>query len=165
MPSRRTVEWCLANIVARQTFSAIYTFLCRRSHKSWSVTWPWTTTMMNQPTNATQAKDRLYAQLAARVSNLSRAISQTADLCEHLQVDLHAMRMFAGLNAATWGLIWRVARCYWSSQRNRFMTVATQLNPDGDEHSVDEEQVAQSWVASILQLSRDADCIYSPQNK
>jgi hypothetical protein len=60
--------------------------------------------MMNnvsQPTNATQAKDRLYAQLATRFTRLSRAISQTADLCEHLQIDLHAMRMFAGLHAST----------------------------------------------------------------
>jgi hypothetical protein len=61
-----------------------------------------TTTMHNgiAPTNATQAKDRLYAQLANSLGRMSRAISQTADLCEQLQVDLHAMRTFAGLDAA-----------------------------------------------------------------
>jgi hypothetical protein len=52
------------------------------------------------PTNATQAKDRLYAQLASSLGRMSRAIAQTADLCEQLQVDLHAMRTFAGLDAA-----------------------------------------------------------------
>jgi hypothetical protein len=52
------------------------------------------------PTNATQAKERLYAQLAASLGRMSRAISQTADLCEQMQMDLHAMRVFAGLDAA-----------------------------------------------------------------
>jgi len=52
------------------------------------------------PTNATQAKERLYAQLAGSLGRMSRAVSQTADLCEQLQVDLHAMRIFAGLDAA-----------------------------------------------------------------
>jgi hypothetical protein len=52
------------------------------------------------PTNATQAKERLYSQLAGSLGRMSRAIGQTADLCEHLQVDLHAMRVFAGLDAA-----------------------------------------------------------------
>ena len=52
------------------------------------------------PTNATQAKERLYFQLAGSLGRMSRAIGQTADLCEHLQVDLHAMRVFAGLDAA-----------------------------------------------------------------
>lgn len=55
---------------------------------------------MNVPTNATQAKERMYSQLAASLGRMSRAISQTADLCEQLQVDLHAMRVFAGLDAA-----------------------------------------------------------------
>ncbi|KAF8227506.1 hypothetical protein L208DRAFT_1405245 [Tricholoma matsutake] len=64
------------------------------------------------PTNATQAKDRLYTQLASSLGRLSRAMSQTADLCEQLQVDLHAMRTFAGLDAA------------------KFMTVAAQLNTE-----------------------------------
>ncbi|EDR05643.1 uncharacterized protein LACBIDRAFT_302773 [Laccaria bicolor S238N-H82] len=67
------------------------------------------------PTNATQAKERLYSQLAGSLGRMSRAIGQTADLCEHLQVDLHAMRVFAGLDAA------------------KFMTVAAQLNSEEDE--------------------------------
>ncbi|KAF7377785.1 hypothetical protein MSAN_00201800 [Mycena sanguinolenta] len=54
----------------------------------------------NAPTNATQAKERLYAQLAASLSRMSRATSQTADLCQQLETDLHAMRTFAGLDAA-----------------------------------------------------------------
>lgn len=52
------------------------------------------------PTNATQTKERLYAQLAMSLGRTSRAISQTADLCEQLQKDLHAMKVFAGLDAA-----------------------------------------------------------------
>jgi hypothetical protein len=52
------------------------------------------------PTNATQAKERLYTQLAGSLGKMSRAIGRTADLCEQLQVDLHAMRIFAGLDAA-----------------------------------------------------------------
>lgn len=67
------------------------------------------------PTNATQAKERLYSQLAGSLGRMSRAIGQTADLCEHLQVDLHAMRVFAGLDAA------------------KFMTAAAQLNSEEDE--------------------------------
>ncbi|KAF5336175.1 hypothetical protein D9611_006182 [Ephemerocybe angulata] len=67
------------------------------------------------PTNATQAKERLYSQLAASLGRMSRAIRQTADLCEHMQTDLHAMRVFAGLDAA------------------KFMTVAAELNPDEEE--------------------------------
>ena len=50
--------------------------------------------------NATQAKERLYTQLAGSLGRMSRAIGRTADLCEQLQVDLHAMRIFAGLDAA-----------------------------------------------------------------
>jgi len=67
---------------------------------------------MALPTNATQAKDRLYAQLAHSLGRMTRAVSRTADLCEQLQVDLQAMRTFAALDAA------------------KFMTVAAQLNPD-----------------------------------
>lgn len=52
------------------------------------------------PTNATQAKDRLYTQLSSSIGRMTRAVSQTADLCEQLQVDLQAMRTFAGLDAA-----------------------------------------------------------------
>lgn len=59
---------------------------------------------VSQPTNATQAKDRLYAQLAISLGRMSRAIGQTADLCEELQVDLQAMRTFAGLDAAKYAL-------------------------------------------------------------
>lgn len=54
----------------------------------------------NAPTNATQAKDRLYAQLAGSLGRMSRAVGHTADLYEQLQVDLHAMRTFAALDAA-----------------------------------------------------------------
>lgn len=54
----------------------------------------------SQPTNATQAKDRLYAQLATSLKNMSRAVGQTADLFEQLQVDLDAMRGLAGIHAA-----------------------------------------------------------------
>lgn len=57
------------------------------------------------PTSATLAKDRLYAQLASSLGRMNRAIGQTADLCEQLQVDLHAMRTFAGLDAAKYGII------------------------------------------------------------
>lgn len=53
--------------------------------------------------NATQAKDRLYGQLAANLKNMSRAIGQTADLFEQLQADLDAMRVLAGTHAAQWG--------------------------------------------------------------
>ncbi|RDB20901.1 hypothetical protein Hypma_012002 [Hypsizygus marmoreus] len=74
------------------------------------------------PTNATQAKDRLYAQLAGSLGRMSRAIGQTADLCEQLQIDLHAMRTFAGLDAA------------------KFMTVAVQLNPEEADESVAEAE-------------------------
>jgi hypothetical protein len=55
---------------------------------------------MNVPTNATQAKERLYSQLAGSLGRMSRALSQTADLCEQMQYDLHAMKVFAGLDAA-----------------------------------------------------------------
>jgi hypothetical protein len=50
--------------------------------------------------NATQAKDRLYGQLAASLKNMSRAVGQTADLFEQLQTDLDAMRVLAGTHAA-----------------------------------------------------------------
>ncbi|KIL65539.1 hypothetical protein M378DRAFT_38863, partial [Amanita muscaria Koide BX008] len=66
---------------------------------------------MALPTNATQAKDRLYTQLAQSLGRMTRAFSRTADLCEQFQVDLQAMRTFAALDAA------------------KFMTVASQLNP------------------------------------
>ncbi|KAF9470653.1 hypothetical protein BDN70DRAFT_821068 [Pholiota conissans] len=73
------------------------------------------------PTNATQTKERLYAQLAMSLGRTSRAISQTADLCEQLQVELNAMRIFSGLDAA------------------KFMTIAAQLNPAGEVDEAVEE--------------------------
>ncbi|KAF9522694.1 hypothetical protein CPB83DRAFT_864084 [Crepidotus variabilis] len=76
------------------------------------------------PTNATQTKERLYTQLAGSLGRMSRAISQTADLCEQLQVDLHAMRIFAGLDAA------------------KFMTIAGELNKETEGN--EEEQVGAS---------------------
>jgi hypothetical protein len=54
----------------------------------------------SQPTSATQAKDRLYAQLATSLKNTSRTIGHTADLFEQLQLDLDAMRTLAGIHAA-----------------------------------------------------------------
>jgi hypothetical protein len=59
----------------------------------------------NAPTNATQTKERLYAQLALSLGRMSRAVSQTADLCEQLQVDLHAMRILGGLDAAKYVIL------------------------------------------------------------
>jgi hypothetical protein len=50
--------------------------------------------------SATETKERLYAQLAGSLGRMTRAMSQTADLCEQLQFDLHAMKVFAGLDAA-----------------------------------------------------------------
>ncbi|KAF8920760.1 hypothetical protein CPB85DRAFT_1428808 [Mucidula mucida] len=66
------------------------------------------------PTSATAAKDRLYGQLSASLGRLNRSITRTADLLEDLQNDLHAMSMFAGLDAA------------------KFMAIASVLNPDED---------------------------------
>ncbi|KAJ7074894.1 hypothetical protein B0H15DRAFT_792599 [Mycena belliarum] len=76
----------------------------------------------NAPTNATQAKDRLYTQLSGSLSRMARAIAHTADLCEQMETDLHAMRTFAGLDAA------------------KFMTVATNLHPEDDEVSDEESR-------------------------
>jgi hypothetical protein len=42
----------------------------------------------------------LYDQLAGSLNRLSRSISTTADLAELLQADLHAIRIFATLDAA-----------------------------------------------------------------
>ncbi|KAJ7061028.1 hypothetical protein C8F01DRAFT_947368, partial [Mycena amicta] len=61
-------------------------------------------------TNATQKKERRYAELATALSRMSRAIAQTADLCEQVHMDLQAMRDFAGIDAS------------------KFMTVAAQIN-------------------------------------
>lgn len=67
------------------------------------------------PTNATQAKDKLYGQLATSFKNMSRAVGRTADLFEQLQADLDAMRVLAGTHAA------------------QFMTVAAELIPESAE--------------------------------
>ncbi|TRM65185.1 hypothetical protein BD626DRAFT_567122 [Schizophyllum amplum] len=52
------------------------------------------------PTNATAAKERLYSQLASSLARTTRNVQRTADLCELLQMDLHALRVFAALDAA-----------------------------------------------------------------
>ncbi|KAF7432953.1 hypothetical protein PC9H_004897 [Pleurotus ostreatus] len=76
---------------------------------------------MSPPTNATQAKERLYGQLAASLARMSRAITQTTDLCEQLHADLNAMRTFAGLDAA------------------KFMAVSAILNPEEEEEEISAE--------------------------
>ncbi|KAJ3838157.1 hypothetical protein F5878DRAFT_182431 [Lentinula raphanica] len=53
-------------------------------------------------TGAIQAKERLYTQLAGSFGRMNRALVQTSNLCELLQMDLHAMRTFVGLDAAMW---------------------------------------------------------------
>ncbi|KAI0791644.1 hypothetical protein BC629DRAFT_1245824, partial [Irpex lacteus] len=63
-------------------------------------------------TSATQAKDRNYLQLSNSLARLSRAVGQTADLCELLKVDLNAMKVLSASHAA------------------KFMTVAAELNPE-----------------------------------
>jgi len=72
------------------------------------------------PTSATQAKERLYSQLAGSLGRMSRAISRMADLNEQLQVDLQAMQTLSGLDAA------------------KFMTVASLLVPQEDEDNANE---------------------------
>jgi len=116
------------------------------------------------PTNATQAKDRLYSQLASSFGRMNRALSQTAGLCESLQVDLEAMRIFAGFDAARWDFcigFHSFSAFYSVSSRDarlinasalhfvldttltcvlyRFMAVAASLNPE-DEELEQEEQ-------------------------
>ncbi|KAJ3480402.1 hypothetical protein NLI96_g8376 [Meripilus lineatus] len=71
--------------------------------------------------NATQSKDRRYLELAQSLQRLSRAMGQTADLCEHLKVNLDAMKSLAANHAA------------------QFMTVAADLNPEPDEVEQKEE--------------------------
>ena len=67
--------------------------------KPWELLPPLQPTTMSR-SGATQAKDRLYGQLASSLKNMSRAIGQTADLMEQLQNDLDAMRVLAGTHAA-----------------------------------------------------------------
>ncbi|KAJ7650680.1 hypothetical protein FB45DRAFT_23423 [Roridomyces roridus] len=79
---------------------------------------------MNAPTNATQAKERLYSQLSVSLTRMHGAIRRTADLCEQLQEDLNAMRTFAGLDAT------------------KLMTVATNVTTEiEDEHNQRRESV------------------------
>ncbi|KAF5355316.1 hypothetical protein D9758_006012 [Tetrapyrgos nigripes] len=70
-------------------------------------------------TSATQAKDRLYAQLASSFGRMNRSLNRTSQLCEQLQVDLHSMRIFAGYDAA------------------KFMAVANSFN---EQESEEEEE-------------------------
>ena len=80
-------------------------------------------------TNATQAKDRLYGQLAASIRNMSRAVGQTADLFEQLQTDLDAMRVLAGTHAAQYDI--PRSRCAPQLTVHRsFMTAAAELNAE-----------------------------------
>ncbi|KAF7316145.1 hypothetical protein MIND_00132700 [Mycena indigotica] len=51
-------------------------------------------------TSATQKKERKYAELASALQRMSKTMAQTADLCQEVQLDLHAMRDFAGIDAA-----------------------------------------------------------------
>ncbi|KAI0343174.1 hypothetical protein BDW22DRAFT_1428597 [Trametopsis cervina] len=73
------------------------------------------------PTNATQAKDRNYMQLGHSLARLSRAVGQTADLCDVLKLDLNAMKVLAASHAA------------------QFMTVQAQLvaEPEATEENED----------------------------
>lgn len=59
-----------------------------------------TSTMQAHPTSATQAKDRNYMQLGNSLARLSRAVGQTADLCELLKVNLDAMKVLSATHAA-----------------------------------------------------------------
>ncbi|KAF5337445.1 hypothetical protein D9757_010334 [Collybiopsis confluens] len=76
--------------------------------------------------SATHAKERLYTQLAGSFGRMNRALVQTSNLCELLQMDLLAMRNFVGRDAAM------------------LMTVAASLNDipeDSFESSPKKEQV------------------------
>lgn len=90
------------------------------------------------PTSATQAKERLYAQLAGSMGRMTRAMGRTADLCEQMQVDLYAMKTFASLEASKWVFIHLfilLRTCLVSSvliSFGRFMTVVEQLNAEVD---------------------------------
>lgn len=71
-----------------------------RISRSYHYEHPTTLTMQSQPTNATQAKDRNYMQLGHSLARMSRAIAQTADLCELMKVNLDAMRVLSASHAA-----------------------------------------------------------------
>jgi len=97
--------------------------------------------MSSLSTSAVHTKEKLYSQLAASLGRMSRAINQTADLCEMLQVDLHAMRTFAVLDAAKYAnYSLGVYRFNSLSVLFRFMTVAGQLNPSDEEAKKDDSQ-------------------------
>ena len=69
--------------------------------------------MQAQPANATQAKDRNYMQLGHSLARLSRAIGQTADLCELMRTNLDAMRVLSASHAHAHLSL----RCRFSSSR------------------------------------------------
>ncbi|EKM50371.1 uncharacterized protein PHACADRAFT_263637 [Phanerochaete carnosa HHB-10118-sp] len=52
------------------------------------------------PTSATQAKDKHYMLLGHSLARLSRAVGQTADLCELMRINLDAMKVLAATHAA-----------------------------------------------------------------
>ncbi|TFL07464.1 hypothetical protein BDV98DRAFT_587954 [Pterulicium gracile] len=66
--------------------------------------------------SATGSKNRLYDQLASSLNRLNGSISTTADLTALLQADLHALRIFATLDAA------------------KLMTVGSKLNTEHEEN-------------------------------
>ncbi|KAG6836986.1 hypothetical protein H0H93_016690 [Arthromyces matolae] len=101
-------------------------------------------TAMSAPTNATQAKDRVYGQLAASLGRMSRAVGRTADLCEQLQVDLHAMRTFAGLDAAKRVNESNLDNVEAYTLPSRFMTIAAQLNPEDPDETEPNSQLEKS---------------------
>ncbi|KAF7319079.1 hypothetical protein HMN09_00244200 [Mycena chlorophos] len=74
-----------------------------------------------QTNTATYKKERKYAELASALARMSKAITHTADLCTEVQLDLEAMRNFAGHDAA------------------KFMTVAAQLNKEVQMQAEEEE--------------------------
>ena len=54
----------------------------------------------NPPISAAQTKERNYMQLVHSLTRLSRAIGQTADLCELLKANLDSMKVLAATHAA-----------------------------------------------------------------
>lgn len=89
--------------------------------------------MQAQPANATQAKDRNYMQLGHSLARLSRAIGQTADLCELMRTNLDAMRVLSASHAAQYVPADPRLGCLLTYGLRRFMTVAMELNPDDDD--------------------------------
>lgn len=56
--------------------------------------------MQAHTSNAAQAKDRHYMQLGHTLARLSRAMGQTAELCEGLTGNLESMKVLAASHAA-----------------------------------------------------------------